>query len=154
MGLWGEYKGNWYRIKEFYYSSKEHMVCKTDEEYYVSLSQLCEDRVIQAIIVDPSAASFIECIRRHGKYKVIPAKNDVISGIRQVSDALKSGKILFSETCKDSIREFSIYSWEQNNKGDHPKKENDHAMDDIRYFVNQILAQSHDDFFVLSARQH
>lgn len=154
MGLWGEYKGNWYRIKEFYYSSKEHMVCKTDEEYYVSLSQLCEDRVIQAIIVDPSAASFIECIRRHGKYKVIPAKNDVISGIRQVSDALKSGKILFSETCKDSIREFSIYSWEQNNKGDHPKKENDHAMDDIRYFVNQILAQSHDNFFVISARQH
>lgn len=154
MGLWGEYHGKWYRIKEFYYSSREHMVCKTDEEYYLSLTELCFDKKIEAVIVDPSAASFIECIRRHGEYKVIPAKNDVITGIRQVSDALKSEKILFSDTCKDSIREFSIYSWEQNNKGDHPKKENDHAMDDIRYFVNSVLTKNNDDFFVISARQN
>lgn len=151
MGLWGEHNGKWYRLKEYYYSSKEHMIQKTDEEYYQALKELCGNKKIEMVIVDPSAASFITCIRRHGKYKVVPAKNDVISGIRMVADALKAEQILFHSSCKDSIREFSVYSWEESCNGDHPKKENDHAMDDIRYFVNTILhKEDSENFFVLS----
>lgn len=153
MGLWGEHDSTWYRIDEFYYSSREHMVSKTDEEYYTELVYLCGDKDIEAVIIDPSAASFTECIRRHGKYRVIQAKNDVVTGIRKVSDALKSRRILLYAGCKDSIREFSTYSWEDSSKGDSPKKENDHAMDDIRYFVNTVLSQSVDDFFVVSANR-
>ena len=37
----------------------------------------------------------------------------------------------------DSIREFSMYVWEEGR--DAPVKENDHAMDDIRYFVSTVL---------------
>ncbi|WMJ23723.1 PBSX family phage terminase large subunit [Paludicola sp. MB14-C6] len=151
MGLWGESNGKWYRLAEYYYASKVHMAHKTDEEYYQALENLCGHLPIRAVIVDPSAASFIECIRRHGKYKVVPAKNDVLTGIRQVSDALKSNKLLFSEDCKDTIREFSLYVWEQNARGDCPKKENDHAMDDIRYFVNTVVFEKQDNFFVMSA---
>lgn len=150
MGLWGEQGGVWYRISEYYYSSRVSIELKTDEEYYVALEELIGGRNIEAVIVDPSAASFLECIRRHGKYKVISAKNDVVTGIRKVCEALKDKKILFHVGCGDTLREFSLYSWEQNSKEDTPKKENDHAMDDIRYFVNTVLSDRLDDFFVIS----
>ena len=39
---------------------------------------LQENRTIEYVVADPSAASFIECIRRHGEFDVIPAKNDVL----------------------------------------------------------------------------
>lgn len=153
MGLWGLNNHIWYRIDEFYYNGREKGVSKTDEEYYYELEKLCGDRNIISVIVDPSASSFIECIRRHKKYHVMKATNDVVSGIRRVGDALKGNKLMFSSNCIDTIREFSIYSWQENSKGDIPKKENDHAMDDIRYFVNTVVNENDDDFFVLSANR-
>lgn len=154
MGLWGECDGKWYRIAEFYYSSRAERASKTDEEYYDCLLELAQSADVEAIVVDPSAASFIECIRRHGKYRVIPAKNDVLMGIAKVSDALRAGVLQFHQSCKDSFREFSLYVWEDSNKGDCPKKENDHAMDDIRYFVSTVMTEQKDDFFVISANRN
>ena len=92
------------------------------------------------VVCDPSAASFITLIRREGKYRVIPAKNDVIDGIRRVSDALVEGKIKICKGCDDIIREFGLYRWDEGSLKDCPKKENDHAMDDMRYFVSTVLA--------------
>ena len=68
-------------------------------------------------------------------------KNDVVDGIRRVSTALQQGKLLFSPACQDSIREFSLYRWDEKAAEDRPIKENDHAMDDVRYFVNTVLRQ-------------
>ena len=149
FGLWGRHGSKWYRLREYYYDSKVGGVLRTDEEHYSKLCELAGDLEIEAIIVDPSAASFMECIRRHGRFKVIPAKNEVISGIRRVSESLRIGQMKFSSECKDTIREFSLYCW--NEGSDAPKKENDHAMDDVRYFVSTILRGRGDDFFVLSA---
>lgn len=142
FGLWGESGGVWYRIDEYYYSSKREGISRTDEEHYAGLRRLIGDRHIEGVIVDPSAASFIECIRRHGEFPVIAAKNDVISGIRRVSDALKSGRIMFGKNCSDIIREFSLYRWDESRGGDVPIKENDHAMDDLRYFVSSAFFRS------------
>ena len=36
----------------------------TDEEYYCSLTALIGDRKVEYAVVDPSAASFIECIKK------------------------------------------------------------------------------------------
>ena len=152
MGLWGLHNGVWYRFEEFYYSSRLEGIQLTDEEYYEHLLSFTEGRKITAIIIDPSAASFIQCIRRHGKFNVIPAKNDVTVGIRKVHSAFRQRKILISPVCKAAIKEFSLYRWDEGSGKDTPKKENDHAMDEIRYFVQTILSQeSPDDFFVLSA---
>lgn len=74
MGLWGEADGVWCRLDEYYYDSRKEGVCRTDEEHYAQLEHLCTGKQVEAVIVDPSAASFIECIRRHGKFRVIPAK--------------------------------------------------------------------------------
>lgn len=150
FGLWGESGGVWYRIEEYYYDSRKEGVSRTDEEHYDGLERLIGERSPECVIVDPSAASFIECIRRHGKYRVRPAKNDVLSGIRRVGDALKSGKILISKSCTDCLREFSLYCWNEKSGGDVPVKENDHAMDDLRYFVSAVLNEGGDDFFVAS----
>ena len=56
------------------------------------------------------------------------------SSINRVCMALKQNEIFISPVCTDTIREFSIYRWDNDIKRDAPKKENDHAMDDIRYF--------------------
>lgn len=151
FGLWGLYSGVWHRIREYYYSSKKEGVPRTDEEHYAALEQLAGDRKISRVIVDPSAASFIECIRRHKKFRVVKADNDVITGIRQVSAALQQNRLKFHRSCKDILREFQLYRWSEKAGVDAPIKENDHAMDDMRYFVADITAHENiDDFFAVS----
>lgn len=142
FGLWGLKRGVWYRIEEYYYQSRQTGVQKTDEEHYEALKSIVGSRKISVVVVDPSAASFIQVIQRHGEFSVVPAKNNVTDGIRKTSTALKEGKIKICSTCKDSMREFSLYRWESSGKFDVPVKENDHAMDDIRYFVTTVLEKS------------
>ena len=150
FGLWGLHSDVWYRIDEYYYSSRREGVSRTDEEHYDGLCSLAGERDISRVIVDPSAASFIEVIKRHGKFRVEPAKNSVIDGIRQVSTALKQGNIKICRTCGDCIREFSLYRWESSGK-DVPIKENDHAMDDLRYFTAAYLNGNDDGIFAVAS---
>lgn len=135
-GLWGKYQNTWYRIDEYYYDSKIELKTKTDEEHYNSIKKMIGNKKIKFFIIDPSAASFIALINQKNEFKVMPAKNNVLDGIRNVTEALKTEKIKICKNCKDSIREFSLYKWDSNKNYDAPIKENDHAMDDIRYFVS------------------
>lgn len=153
FGLWGLLGGVWYRIDEYYFDSRKEGFQRTDEEHYRELERLCEGKQISAVTVDPSAASFIEVIRRHGKFSVIPARNNVLDGIRQCAAALKEKRIVICRNCADSVREFSLYRWNENSTNDVPIKENDHAMDDIRYFVTTILNGGSGDFFAVAAER-
>ena len=139
FGLWGKRGEAWYRIDEYYFDSRAEGFQKTDEEHYEALCRLVGDRRIRAVAVDPSAASFIEVIRRHGAFQVVPAQNNVVNGIRRVSQALKSGQIRICDTCRAARREFSLYRWDCERHADAPVKQNDHAMDDIRYFVTTLM---------------
>ena len=147
MGLWGEHDGVWYRIDEYYWASRRQGTQKTDEEYCTALENLCGGRNVEAVVCDPSAASFMECIRRRGRFNVIPAKNDVVNGIRIVADMLRSGRMKIWRGCADTLREFSLYRWDESQTSDRPVKENDHAMDDIRYFAATVGAFGGDDGF-------
>ena len=97
---------------------------------------------ITSVIVDPSAASFIECIRRHGRFFVEKAANAVMAGIRDVATRLQCGDVFFNACCTDCIREFGLYRWDEKAIDDRPIKENDHSMDDVRYFIHKIYAPS------------
>ena len=155
MGLWGKNNGVWYRLREYYYSGRDSTKAytdngdfnqsrsglKTDEEYYTELVKLISGLPVQAIIVDPSAASFITTIQRHGRYSVRKARNSVLDGIRNTAVALSSGKIKICDCCKAATAEFNAYRWDDKADEDKPIKENDHAMDDIRYFVNTIVTE-------------
>jgi len=152
-GLWGKFDGVWYRIDEYYYDSRKEGETRTDEEHYQYIRDLIGTRKITNMAVDPSAASFITLIKRHGEINVIPAKNNVVDGIREVSTALKKGDIKICDNCLNSIREFSLYRWNDNGSRDTPLKQNDHAMDDIRYFVTTIMNADDDPFFALAAER-
>ena len=106
---------------------------KTDGEYARELKNLAGERCIEMVIADPSAASFMETLRREG-WSVRRADNRVLEGIRRTAQALKSGKIVICRECRAAAREFALYRWESGGE-DRVRKEFDHAMDDIRYFV-------------------
>ncbi|MBQ7976562.1 MAG: PBSX family phage terminase large subunit, partial [Clostridia bacterium] len=106
--------------------------------------KLAGDKLIQSVIVDPSAASFIETIRRHGRFTVKKAKNTVLDGIRNTATYMSMERLIIHPVCEDAIREFGMYSWDDTCGEDKPIKENDHAMDDIRYFCNTILKRRWD----------
>ena len=137
-GLWCVLGGKAVRIKEYYYSGRGEKVMKTDEEYCDEVDKLTKDYTISKVIVDPSAASFIASLRKRG-YSVQKANNDVIDGIRRTSVYLKEGKVLIHRNCADAIREFGLYRWDDKSTEDKVIKENDHAMDEIRYFCNTVL---------------
>ena len=137
-GLWQVMGGKAYRIKEFYHNGRESGNMLTDEEYCDALEELAKGLPVEQIVVDPSAASLIAALRRRG-YPVRKARNEVLPGIRLVATLLKAGILQFSPQCKDTIREFSLYRWEDSGEKDTVVKENDHAMDDIRYFCATIL---------------
>lgn len=139
MGLWGVNSEGAARIRESYFDSRKEGRQRTDEEHYQTLVELVEDLSIARVVVDPSAASFIECIRRHGEFRVKPAINSVIDGIRITSSLLNAGMIRIDPSCKDCIREFGLYRWDEKKTADTVLKENDHAMDEVRYFCNTVL---------------
>lgn len=139
-GLWHvDNQGHAVRIREYYYSGRSSGRMKTDEEYYEELEKLAGDLPVHTVVVDPSASSFIATIRHHGRFSVRKARNDVLAGIHLTATMLKAGVIKINSACTDTIREFGLYRWDEKGEVDKPIKENDHAMDDIRYFCATIM---------------
>lgn len=142
-GLWGKCEDTWYRYNEYYYSGRDKGVQKTDEEYAYELDRLTEHIPLAEgekirVIIDPSAASFITLLRKRGRYKVVKGDNAVADGIRETATALKNGKIKVYARCEKWKKEISAYSWDTTKAEDRPVKEDDHAMDDMRYFVKTM----------------
>lgn len=146
--LWAVDRGKAYCIKEYYYNSKEEEgKTLTDEEHYNNIEKLAESYRIDLIVIDPSATSMKALIKRKGKYSVKDANNKVLDGISNTMTLLEQGKLLFSESCKNTISEFGLYSWNKDTaQGDTVIKENDHALDSVRYFVNTVLKRENNFF--------
>lgn len=141
MGLWGRRGDVWYRMKEYYYDGRAARAQKTDGEYADELARLAGGRPIRAVVADPSAASFLAELRRRG-WRVRKADNQVLSGIRLTARLLKEGRLVICKGCDDAVREFSLYRWEDSGERDQPKKEHDHAMDEIRYFAATVAGRT------------
>ena len=139
-GLWCVLGGQAVRIKEYYYNGREKAVQRTDEDYCDSVEELAKGYNIRQVIVDPSAASFIAALRKRG-FTIRKANNDVLDGIRRTAVYLKNGNIKIHRSCVDSIAEFGLYRWDDKATADTVIKENDHAMDEIRYFCNTVMVK-------------
>ncbi|MDY3871059.1 MAG: PBSX family phage terminase large subunit, partial [Clostridiaceae bacterium] len=70
----------------------------------------------------------------------------VADGIRVTADLLKSGRIVLCRECGDCLREMEQYCWDERGGRDAPRKENDHAMDDLRYFAMDLAGEGHGGF--------
>lgn len=134
-------QGKWICNKEYYYSGRDESSQKTDSEYADDLEEFTKGLDIERVIVDPAAASFIAELKKRG-FRIKKAKNDVLDGIRFVGNMLNLCTLLFSEECKETIKEFSSYIWDEKalERGeDKPTKQHDHCMDAVRYFAYTIV---------------
>lgn len=138
MTLYGRCNGVWYAVKEYYHSGRETQNQKTDEQYYADLRQLAGDLPIYRVIIDPSAASFITLVVQKHDFKVWDADNAVLEGIQHTAQCLSDKTILINDCCKRMILEFGLYRWDEESPEDKVVKEHDHAMDNLRYFVQTM----------------
>lgn len=136
--------GRWHVVEEYYYSGREQGHQKTDADYVRDLVAFTEDHGSGDIrvIVDPSATSFITAMRRSKdrSFKVADADNEVLAGIEDTATCLQArqGLVKIGRNCRRTIEEFAGYVWDQKADDDRPVKENDHAMDALRYFVKTM----------------
>jgi len=151
FGLWAEKDGVYYRIGEYYYDSRREGAQKTDSEHLDALRRLLAGRQAERVIVDPSAASFLALLRKEG-FCVEKARNDVLTGIRRTGDLLKQGKVVICDCCRDTLREMALYRWDEGRIGDQVRKENDHAMDDLRYFCMAVPEEQTGGFAAVQRR--
>ena len=79
-----------------------------------------------------------EAVERQVAKKPTAHKVDV-DAIKIGNANWKNGNIKIHRSCVDSIAEFGLYRWDDKATADTVIKENDHAMDDIRYFANTIM---------------
>lgn len=137
-GLWSVTGAKAVRVAEYYHDGRNTRRQLTDEDYCDAVTALAGERDIVRVVVDPSAASFITALKRRGM-RVQAADNNVLDGIRRTAVFLKDGNIKIHRSCVDTIREFGLYRWDDKPGEDKVVKEDDHAMDDIRYLVNTVL---------------
>ena len=115
---------------------------KTDGQYADDMVDFMgsDPEFICGIIVDPSAASFIQELRGRGLV-VTPANNDVLDGIRKMSSLIARKKLMVHERCTGFIEEVHSYVWDERATligEDKPVKESDHDMDSARYYCNSL----------------
>jgi PBSX family phage terminase large subunit len=141
LGLSG---GVWYVIKEYYYDAVKRGIQQTDAQFSADYLQWIEDIDPLSVDVDPSAASFKLQLRRDGVRRVYDADNDVIPGIRKVSNALHSGRLKIHVSCINLVKQMSTYAWDekaQERGEDKPLKVDDHAPDALRYAMMRVLGK-------------
>lgn len=118
---------------------------KTDAQYADDMATFMgnrpEDQCL--IIVDPSAASFIQELRSRG-WVVKEADNEVLDGIRKVGALYAKRQIRINwNNCKGLISETQSYVWDDKaaERGEEkPVKQLDHGPDALRYRVNALPA--------------
>lgn len=88
---------------------------------------------------DPESASGCEELKRRGVNvrEVIKNKDSVRNGISAVRELFKSGRLFIHVSCINLIWELETYSYPERkpdrNEEENPIKENDHAVDALRY---------------------
>ena len=121
---------------EYYFSSKVAQRQKTDAEYADDLKRFIAPYAVSSIYIDPSALSFKLELQKQGIGNIYEAENEVLDGSRFVGKYLNSGTFKICSKCRNLIQEFTSYVWDENSFKtgvDKPKKENDHALDALRY---------------------
>lgn len=143
--LIGQHEDKLYVIDEYCWDSAERGRQKTDAEYSRDLQEFIKGRYPRAIVIDPSAASFITQLRRDGVRMIRHANNSVLDGIRTVAAFLPQKRLfVYRERCSNLLREFTAYVWDpqaQKRGEDRPLKQNDHALDALRYVVHTVFGR-------------
>lgn len=136
-----DYDGNVYVIAEHY------MAGLSVEEHSKIIKDIC-DKIgwrrnfsggINALIDSAAnqktlaySKSVAELFYENGIYVNTNVNKDLFTGINRVKSYFKNNKIFIFKNCVNLIREIKGYRY---GKGDCPVKQNDHSLDELRYYV-------------------
>jgi PBSX family phage terminase large subunit len=126
-----DYRGNFWITDEYYKSGQ------TDSQN----AEWIAAQKFNKVYADPEAPNTIKELKLRGVNvrEVIKGKDSIPNGINKVKELLKAGKLKVHKKCLNVIQEFETYSYpdklDQQNPKELPIKENDHAMDAIRYAI-------------------
>lgn len=133
-----DYSGNYFISDEFYEPGHT-------EEDIIDEVVSCN---FNKVYPDPENASGIAGLKRRGVKvnRVNKGPGSIVSGISKIQEALREGKIKVLSRCVNVIQEFESYSYPED-KGklanEKPLKENDDAMDAIRYVIMSDMDSGH-----------
>jgi phage terminase large subunit len=121
--------GRWHVAKEFYERGR------LQEDIVAFVLAWVREYRPAVIAVDAAAAGLIADFRNHS-IDARGAKGRVLDGIHTMQDMLKvqgdgRPRLTVAPGCVNTINEFESYAWRP--QKDEPLKENDHAMDALRY---------------------
>ena len=133
VGFWQEFKGvGWIRVGEYYKGNT------TNQQVIAELKKMDVWKRIKEGVADPSRADLIKEWKDAGKM-IYRADNEVDVGIEAMRNSLKpvlgNPKFYVNRICKAWRREAGSY-YEKNGK---PVDENNHTMDETRYFVMRYI---------------
>ncbi|KFK89987.1 terminase [Streptomyces sp. JS01] len=130
-----------YVVSEWRHDSRAVHRQMTDAQYSRAvrdwLGEL--DVIPEWTFIDPSAASYSNQLWADGHPGVTRAVNDVIDGIRSVSNALDAGLLRIHRSCEGLLGELPAYVWSEEAAArgeDKPVKKDDHSVDALRYVIH------------------
>lgn len=100
---------------------------------------------VERVMYDAAAKALGLAIRQRGLHAIPADKGEgsVVRGIQKVRqrlatiDATGMPRLTVDPSCTNLIREFESYEWKPDRPKDEPKKENDHALDALRYEIDR-----------------
>ena len=143
LGAWHRTANEWHIVREWKYGGKDGVLPKTDPELYQALREFAEPFGVSECIIDPSAESFAQLIRKDHRFRLRDADNEVLKGISFVNTMFHQYKLRIASCCKETLKELWAYSWdtEKSRKTgtDVVIKDNDHLMDAMRYLCTTVV---------------
>lgn len=143
------YTGNIYVVAEHFEKGRAvdyhaDMILKISERLgwkkncFGGVDALIDSAANQTTLNNPKSVT--ELFRECGIYVNPKVNKELFSGINRVKRLLKDAngnrKLFIFKNCPNMIREFKNYRW---GNADVPIKSDDHALDELRYFVNRHI---------------
>ncbi|MER6249834.1 PBSX family phage terminase large subunit [Streptomyces sp. NPDC001584] len=130
-----------YVVSEWRHDSRAVHRQMTDAQYSRAVRDWLGERDVipEWTFIDPSAASYSNQLWADGHPGVTRAVNDVIDGIRSVSNALDAGLLRIHRSCEGLLGELPTYVWSEEAAArgeDKPVKKDDHSVDALRYVLH------------------
>jgi PBSX family phage terminase large subunit len=129
---------------KFYVTKEWYKTGKTEDE----VAEYVASCKFNLAYPDPEAASAIETLRRHkiGLREVTKGKDSIRTGISIIRELFKQNRLFIHESCENLVYELETYSYpdkkDLHNEEENPIKENDHALDALRYALSmQVTSQ-------------
>ena len=133
--IWRDSDDNYWVVSEWYKTGKTNAEVI---EYVKTLK-------VNQVYPDPAEPDRIEEMERAG-INVREVSKDVEKGIDSVRHLFKNGRLKIHHKCYNLIQELETYSYKERrplqNEPEEPIKENDHALDALRYalYMQQPIA--------------